>query len=641
MPNTSARRSPFLISLALLVLSAPLAAQRVPGEWRHLGPDGGSIVDLVSVPGSPRTLYASVGGTVYRSEDGGASWTSTLLGDVLSTVYSLAVDAVDPSTVYAAQMEVLRSLDGGRTWVPVGPFPGVYDIAGHPRIAGTLYAATTRGLYQSSDGGASWKHIRHNGLPETYRAILVVVSPAGELYVAFEDYATGRYRLFRSLDGGASWRPADGGPLQGQRVLAVAADPRSSQLLYAGTYESLYRSRDGGESWDKIGPPGSGPQGSAQATSLAVDPVRGYLYAGTYRGLFRYQEAEDAWTQLHGLPEWGFVTAILPLSPDNVLAGVYTSVRRGGVFRSSDFGASWSFISQGISGLTVTSIAVGAPGTLWIVAHGVLFKSTDRGLTWNRIQPDPPSSTYPRQVVVDPLDRSNVFVEMSDGEIRRSHDAGETWEVGGNPDVDALEIVIDPQTPSTLYAAGHRGVAKSTDRGNTWARLPTGTGSVYDIAISPSSPTTLYAIAGYSLLRTTDGGAAWTRVSPRSKIPPNVVAVDPRVPTTVYTATGGVFHKSSNGGKTWKRFGNAFKNKLVYSMEAAPSGLLYAAVWYKNVHSIGEGDAVWDALGDAGRWSFTELAFDPHDPCRVYAGALAQGLLVFTLAGTAECPAEP
>lgn len=643
MPNTSVRRNPFLISLALLVLSAPLAAQRVPGEWRRLGPDGGSILSLVAAPSSPQTLYASVDGTVYRSENGGASWTSTHRGDVLSSVYSLAVDAVNPSTLYAAQMEVVRSLDGGRTWVQVGPFQGVYDIEAHPRIAATLFAATTGGLYQSSDGGASWKHIRRNGLPETYRAILVAINPAApsELYVAFEDYDTGRYRLFRSLDGGASWRPADAGPLQGQRVLALATDPRSSGLLYAGTYEGLYRSRDGGESWEKIGPPGTGPQGSAETTSLAVDPVRGYLYAGTRRGVFRYHEAEDTWTQLHGLPEWGLVTAILPLSPDNLLAGVYTWVRRGGVFRSPDSGTSWSLTSQGISGLTVTSIAVGAPGTLWVVAHGVLFKSTDRGLTWNRIRPDPPSSTYPRQVVVDPLDPSNVFVGMSDGEIRRSHDAGETWEVGGNPDVDTIEIVIDPQTPSTLYAAGLRGMAKSTNGGNTWKKLPTGTDSVYDVAISPSSPGTLYVIAGTSVLRTTNGGAAWTRVNPRSKIAPNVVAVDPRVSTTVYAAVGGFFHKSSNGGKTWKRFSNAFKNLIVNPMEVAPSGLLHAAVWYRNVHSIGEGDAVWDALGDAGRWSFTELAFDPHDPCRVYAGALSQGLLEFTVSGTAECPSGP
>ncbi|HWM92168.1 MAG TPA: hypothetical protein VN493_15495 [Thermoanaerobaculia bacterium] len=349
MLNTSARRHPFLISLALLGLSLPLAAQRVPGEWRHLGPDGGSIVSLVSAPSSPQTLYASVDGTVYRSEDGGASWTSAPLGDTLSPVYSLAVDAVNPSTLYAAQGEVVRSLDGGRTWVRVGPFFGVYDVEAHPRIAGTLFAATTGGLYQSSDGGASWKPIRRNGLPETYRAILVAVNPTvpSELYVAFEDYATGAYRLFRSLDGGASWRPADAGPLQGQRVLAVATDPRSSRLLYAGTFEGFYRSREGGESWEKIGPPGTGPQGSSETVYLMVDAARGYLYAGTYRGLFRYHEAEDAWTRLFGLPEFSLVTAILPLAPDNLLVGAYAWARRGGVFRSSDFGTSWSLTSQG------------------------------------------------------------------------------------------------------------------------------------------------------------------------------------------------------------------------------------------------------------------------------------------------------
>src|SRR5689334_15586247 len=113
------RRGSLLFPL-LLLLAAPLIAA-VPGSWRFLGPDGGSVYDLAFAPSRPQALYAATAGGVFRSLDGGASWSESSFGlDPVALVSSLAVDPVHPLTVYALQDGVVfRSRDGGAAWLPV------------------------------------------------------------------------------------------------------------------------------------------------------------------------------------------------------------------------------------------------------------------------------------------------------------------------------------------------------------------------------------------------------------------------------------------------------------------------------------------------------------------------------------------
>ena len=100
--------------LALLISTAPLAAQieAAPGEWQFLGPDGGQVTELVAAPSNPQVMYAVAQGTLYRSVDGGATWTRGT-----DARFHVAVDAANPSLVYAVQPQQLaRSGDGGATW---------------------------------------------------------------------------------------------------------------------------------------------------------------------------------------------------------------------------------------------------------------------------------------------------------------------------------------------------------------------------------------------------------------------------------------------------------------------------------------------------------------------------------------------
>jgi photosystem II stability/assembly factor-like uncharacterized protein len=590
-------------------------------------------------------LYAIVEGRVFRSRDSGASWTD--LDFIVGNDGSLAVDAVEPSKVYAnAGVNLARSVTGGETWDYIAPAGRVNGVAAHPRRGGFVFVATDSGLFRSADSGTTWQALgTAQGLPQTYVAFGVFTDPyfPSRVFVSTGNAKFEKRRFFKSLDAGLTWQPADGGDLRkAYPIRAFATVPGLPKTLYATDRGSIYRSLDAGLTWKRR----TFPIGAGAILTLAIPPTQpGLLYVGGDNAMLRSRDGGATWELVaQGLPEHGGFHA-LTVSSGSLLAGVSAVVRRGGVFRSTDGGASWSSTSQGILATTVTSIEAGDPGTLWVVANGILFRSTDQGQTWSRIRPGPPVTdvyiSYISQVLVDPTDRSNVFVVLSNSEIRRSGDAGETWEIAGKTgDVSLVPIrlAIDPRMPSTLYAAGFR-LWKSTDGGTTWKELDTGG---YDdfiaLAVAPSSPSTLYALRFRGLfLRSTDAGATWIAL-PRiaRNVIPTTIAVDPQLPKTVYVGSERGIYKTKDGGDTWSLFSNAFAGWPAFPLKMSDSGLLYIGA--DKLYTIRDGDNAWSALAGSGFWTFTALAFDPYDPCRIYVGAVGQSLLVFTKSGTAECP---
>ncbi|MES1244306.1 MAG: YCF48-related protein [Acidobacteriota bacterium] len=626
----------------LLLLAAPLAAQlnRAAGEWRRLGPEGGFVNDLAVAPSNPRVVYASTQGSFYRSLDGGASWAYT--SDEQSP-YEPTVDAADPLLVYAQLSYALRSRNGGATWETLNvPGQSLRQLAAHPRTAKTVFATTTEGLFRSTDAGLHWKAVR-GGLPAKLDAVRLVIDPVAprRLYLT----AAEPWRLFRSVDGGFSWQESENFP--GGFLHAFTTHPRSPRTLYTGVDEAVFKSTDGGASWQATG---AGLEGYVE--TLRIFPSRpNTVYAGTSNGLYRSLDGGATWSRSEGLPRDSFV-AELAASGKTLVASAAPFDRRAGIYRSEDGGLTWAFSSRGLSALDVTAVDFGAPGTIWIMAGGFLFRSTDAGLTWNRVRTDRTTIFGPTTVAVDPADRSNVFVVHSDGAVWRSADAGRTWEATGHAGLQATELMIDPQTPSTLYATGIGGVAgagsgivKSIDGGATWTLLPAGPAAFYsDLDVAPSSPSTLYASAHLEnftpvFLRSTDGGATWTHLGFQGHGAVYAsLAVDPLVATTVYTSDQGYIHRSTDGGATWSQISNPVDSNATYPLTISDSGRLYAAVWDIGVVAYEPGNPTGEILGKFFPWGFNVLAPDPNDPCRVYLGPQVRGLLVFTYTGTAECP---
>jgi photosystem II stability/assembly factor-like uncharacterized protein len=663
---TSPLPRPLLIGLLVLASATPLKAA-VSGSWTSLGPDGGPVSALASPVGSPNVIYAGVFGGVFKSVDGGATWSSASRGiDVPATVCSLTIDPLHPSTLYAGtclgfsglqrvRSGLFKSVDGGSTWKLTGLVASdVPIVAINPRFPQTLFAGTSRGFYQSSNGGETWRLISKGVLRASLPTALTIdpTSPR-RMFGHFFQLSSFKTGLFKSLDGGSSWQPVQS-DLQNIQTLAI--DPRSPKTLYASpsfnasfALGGLYRSTNEGRSWTQCF------LSADPILSLAFPPTqKTVVYAGGLPGLFRSLDGGATWTQLPNLPS-NRVHSVLA-SATTLLVGVSDALlQQTGVFRSTDGGTSWTRSDQGLTASRITSLSVDPrdSNTLWTVANHNLFKSVDRGRTWNPLLPDlEPSNGYAERVAVSPVDGETIYVGTANGQILRSRDGGQTWTAGGDPDREPTILKADPRDAATVWAAGLDGrIHKSTDGGDTWLPLPgLAIGDIFfDLAFSPSSPATVYAGGNLDrqhpraqVVRSLDSGTGWTAAQDGLLGSADVsLAVDPLHPETVYTVTDrdGDIYRTVDGGSTWSVINSAFHDRNVQLLAAAPSGALYAAVQFDNVYESEDGGLTCSPLGERPTpFSATSLAADPVDPCRVYAGTEDRGLLAFTKRGTAVCP---
>ncbi len=637
-----------LICLLLLALAAPLAA--VTGSWSSLGPDGGPVFSLASLPDNPQVIYAGVFAGVYRSVDGGTTWSWAGRGlDARFPVLNLTIDPSRPSTLYAGQFAGLyKSVNGGATWTLTALSPNltIYDLAIHPRFPQTLFAATQTGLFTSTNGGGKWKRLTRGLPPLPYSSFAVTIDPSTprRMFVSTDKQPRSQAGVFKSLDGGFSWQPIRDRTME-EPVVPLKIDPRSPRVLYAGTVNGLFRTTNDGDTWTRVTEP---------MTTLAFPAKRkNVLYAGNNANIFRSLDNGLTWSQIsQGLSPFLFINDLLafPTQPETLYFASFDPAPRAGVYKSTDGGISWTRSNRGLIASNINSFVVDPhdSDTLWAVANLSLVKSVDRGHTWNLALPEPVSDTVDsaRWVVVSPADPQTVYVGRWDGQILRSRDGGESWSVAGNPASSTEALKADPRDPLTLWATGNTGgIRKSTDGGDTWNTLPgpASGGFFQDIAFAPSSPTTVYA-AGNAffnvILRSTDAGANWTAI--QNGLPPSLghLAIDPLQAGTVYTAaSNGDVYKTVDGGNTWTLVSSAFHARTVEWLAAAPSGSLYAAVRYDNVYVSEDGGQTWSPLGNSTEpLSFTALVADPDDDCRVYAGTSDRGLQAFTRTGTTTCP---
>jgi photosystem II stability/assembly factor-like uncharacterized protein len=222
-------------------------------------PSGG-VSALATAPSDGQVVYAGAAGSgLYRSEDGGASW-AKVASDLEVGIHALAIAPDDPDHVYmlAAWERVYASEDGGRSWV--GHWTGLdvsteaISLAIDPLDPATVYLGADTGLYRSHYAGEDWRPV---GRPLDEQTVLTLVArpepkTGRETSILYIGATRGAYRSYDEGDTVELW----GSGLEGISVTAFLFDPTHPQLIYAGTaYAGLYRSVDGGEIWEPVGPP--------------------------------------------------------------------------------------------------------------------------------------------------------------------------------------------------------------------------------------------------------------------------------------------------------------------------------------------------------------------------------------------------
>lgn len=307
---------------------------------------------------------------------------------------------------------------------------------------------------------------------------------------------------------------------------------------------------------------------------IGETPPPAAVYAATEAGIFRSGSGDGDWVRVHSGLTSPAVTALAIFQRELQIAEpvvahrtrveyettLYAGTGTAGVFRSTDSGATWRSINAGLTGLSVAVLLVDRAGAVYAAtAEGGLFRSADRGERWTPAGPGLPKSIH--SLAADPI-RPGVLYAGAGAGLYRSDDGGKNWSalsVGGHDLVFiASSIAVDPNSPSTIFAAGNvscRGcptpvpaVFASGSGGMSWTRLARAVEG--PLLFDRERPSLLYAAAGGGALATRDAGSTWTAVGDGAARPGAVLAVDPDWPGRLYgrAAAGGILRLDARCG---------------------------------------------------------------------------------------------
>ncbi len=489
--------------------------------------------------------YAYPGTGVFRSVDGGESWTNMGLGES-HHIGKVIIHPTNPEVVYVAAMGrqwttnrergVFRTRDGGAHWeqvLYVDDSTGVVDMVMDPSDPRTLYAwawqieeGTSGGLFISRDGGDSWKR-SSAGLPTGAlgRAGIDVAIDAPETVYLFLDnrapttverrqYVGGE--VYRSDDRGERWRKVNTDDLYdvfgvfGWKFTDIRVDPRDAEHVYI-LGNRAFESFDGGATWKRLGDrilrvhDTEGRALHLDHHELVIDPANpDRLLLGNDGGLYMSYDAGASWLQLNNIPVTQmYFVATDERSPYNIYAGTQDN--------AAVYGPSNASLDD----------AVPDP--------------------WRSVYLDRWTGGDSYVTLPDPTDDRFVYYEHQNGGMRRMDITGASVLTGGPSSQDIrpraprgeepvrfswyTPFFISPHDPRTLYAGGNR-VFKTVDRGVTWRLIspdlgdPPGTdrstvttGAFTMLAESPTVPGMLVGgTEGGRVWMTSNDGASWRRI---------------------------------------------------------------------------------------------------------------------------------
>ncbi|RMH71235.1 MAG: T9SS C-terminal target domain-containing protein [Gemmatimonadetes bacterium] len=543
------------------------------------------------------------------------------------------LDGTLPLNTYweARDAEVRRWGDGGnlRTldWEAVGPagiistWPPQWGVnsgrcrglAVHPFDPNIAYiGAAAGGIWRTTDGGESWEDIGYSLESLTFGAIAIdpvepniIYAGTGEVAAFSNSTLFDGRGMFKSTDGGDSWEHIDAFGTQTHfGDIAVSPHDNSVVLAVLGSgyarlgdlpNEGLWRSEDGGETWDQVIAEGNG-------FDLLWHPAyEGVVYATVGSRFYYSDDFGQSWTRrTTGMASGSRIQIDLHYTED--VTTIYAVLYNGSTlaFKSTDEGENWTQISEGVP-------LGGNYGGGWF----------DQG--W-----------YDLSIGVDPSNPDHVLI--GNVEIHRTID-GENFSpvrTGGQSSawdspmhVDYHKIVFSPSNPNVIYVGSDGGVFRSTDGGTTWHHRNNGINTVqyYRMASHPTDP--LFMIGGAQdngNYRTLDGGATpWGLVTTGDGME---CFIDHTEPNWVYMATqNGNLMRSSQGGAF-----SSFQNISIgngawtapYFMHPTVNTTIYSATNRPYV-SYDRGDT-WQPMGDLTLGTVTAFAQSRANPNHLMVG---------------------
>jgi photosystem II stability/assembly factor-like uncharacterized protein len=566
------------------------------------GPDGAVYAGTGEVnPGGGSLTYTGTG--LYRSRDGGQSWQQLGLADS-GAIGAITIDPADPRRIFVAaagslfnaggERGVYRSLDGGASWTLVlagaTDFTGATEVFLDPGNAQRLYAilwdhrrepdkrtygGVGSGVFRSTDGGTTWQRLG-NGLPaaspDVGRIGLGIAASDPRRMYAIVSQTSGPFEgFYGSTDGGNSWTrlPSDEDLAHAQSSYGwwfgkVWVDPTNANHVHAAGI-ALLTTRNGGRSW-------TGEEDAVHADQHDLVWDRRYparVYLGNDGGVYRSDAGGDGkWVRSTYQPWNQFYSAAITAQDTSRVSG---GTQDNGSLRS--WGKPGAFNEYfGGDGEENLINPLDENVVYACYQYGNCARSTNGGdhmtplgaTTKNR-------ANWFTPVQFDPNDPQVMY--YGGNRLNRSTDGGRTWtaispDLTGGPSRDnypfgTITTVAPAGDGQTVYVGTDDGrVWVTPNLGGTWTLLLSGQPWVTRIAVSPTSPATAWVtLSGYRsgsplphVLRTTDSGVSWTDLTGNlPQAPVNDVVLGDGA--TLYVATDQAVFASAAGDGQWLRLG--------------------------------------------------------------------------------------
>ncbi len=688
----------------------PQENRNINSSWIFAGPSSSPLgnanalynglgrVDRIAFhPTDVNTIFLGTpAGGLWKTTNHGTSWTNLtdhlpslgISGIVIShantnTIYLLTGDGdsntgnglVEEFGYMRESVGVLKSTDGGISWVLTGTFPGTVDqfvgyrLVQSPTDADVLLATTSDGLYRTNNGGASWSQVR------TGKHYDVVFKPGSSTKV----YATDPGDFIYSDDGGVTWETdaTFDVALCGTGRVEIAVAPSNSPKVYlvagptgTGSFCGLYLSTDSGGSFTRqsstpnvLGSADTGSDSDDQSNYDLAIAVRdnsstNILVAGLT--VWRSTNGGSAWTNSTSYNENGSFPYIHPDVHDlayNPLNHNAYCATDGGFYRSTDFGVTWTSLTDNIETTQFYHMRVWNNSTVKMMGgcqdNGVKYRPSSTSawehimqadgfdVVFNPLSGEPGYCTLNGTTVKFSNDGANhTFINPAGNFFKtlavhntrpdtvlcgganlwRSYNGGSNWTNEGNSGSWALSSC--PSNNTRFYAAGgssyqtgsetNSGLYFSSNNGDTWTTKSGNTGfpstwtKITDVSVKPTHSGHVWATfggftAGQKVYRSTDTGDNWTNMTANlPNVPVYCIALDALDGAYVGTDIG-VFYRSSSM-TNWMPWSNGLPNAPVTDI-AVQSTYVRVSTFGRGAWYANRADGCTDAVTVGGNLS--------------------------------------
>jgi photosystem II stability/assembly factor-like uncharacterized protein len=645
-------------------------------SWTLEGPTniGGRINVVVANPSHPDTLFAGcASGGLFRSADGGLTWVPVFDQQPFLSIGCIAFEPGNPSTMYVGTGDpnisgypfigdgIYKSTDGGNTWTHLGLTDQriISKIIVDPINTGIVYAATLglpfernneRGLYKTTDGGLTWSQVlfisddagiadlvMHPGNPQVlYAAGWNRIRNNEESIIAGQ-----AAKIYKTTDGGANWSVLSNGlPQSDMSRIGITISESNPDVLYAVyvndilDFDGIYTTVNGGLSWSQVAANGLDPWfmggfgwyfGRIQVSPFNADEL---FVCGI--DLYKSSDGGNNWTNADA----NYVTHADKHDVHYVGVNDILLATDGGLYRSTNGGATWTD-AENIPNTQFYRVTAD-PHNPGVYAGGAQDNGTVRGNASVMNNWDKLFGADGFTIAYNPADPNVYYLETQNGDIWATSDGGVfidyisgTIDPGDRRNWD-MPYILSAHDPDILYTGTYRiyrntsgpvddwlpispdltdGIVfaprfhtittvhesplnsdylyAGTSDGNVWRSLDGGTGwdnitgilpdrYVTSVKASPNIQNHVYAtVSGYKynefiphVFRSTDNGTSWNDISgnlPQMAV--NDLAILPGNDDILLAATDGGIYATIDGGLYWERVGNNMPVLPVYDVE--------------------------------------------------------------------------